>query len=68
MTASKNENLGVEVAVAQNDIETIKNDIADIKDKLDSRYITRLEGKAASWVIGIVLAILAIWTGLKSNS
>lgn len=58
------------LAVAANDIKSIKDDISEIKAILssqDEHYITRLEGKAAAWVIAITFALLGLWMQLKSK-
>jgi hypothetical protein len=63
MTKQESENL----AVAMNDINTIKDDIKEIKNILkgeDNRFLTRQEARAAGWVIGIALTALGIWVNL----
>lgn len=65
---TKNEQ--TELAVAMNDIQTIKDDIREIKDILrnqEKRFITRLEGKAAAWIISVAFAALAIWATLQGG-
>lgn len=49
------------LAVAVNDISTMKDDIKEIKEMLqdqDRRFVTRAELKISQWVIGFVISAI----------
>ena len=58
------------LAVAVNDISTMKDDIKEIKEMLqdqDRRFVTRAELKISQWVFGIILTALAVFLSLKDH-
>jgi len=69
------------LAVAINDISTMKDDIKEIKDLLkaqdtkfasfvdasEKRFVTRAELKISQWVFGFVISALAIFLSLKDH-
>ena len=59
-----------DVAVAVNDISTMKEDIKEIKELLkaqDSRFVTRAELKITQWVFGFIVAGIALWLNLTDH-
>lgn len=63
-----------QLAVAMNDISTMKDDITEIKNLLkaqdekfakfveasEKKFITRVEAKVAAWIIGIAISVVTI--------
>lgn len=80
MTTTNNE-IGERLAVATNDIKTMKDDIKEIKDLLkaqdtkfasfvdasEKRFVTRAELKISQWVFGFVISALALFLSLKDH-
>lgn len=78
-TISKEQN--ERLAVAVNDISTMKDDIKEIKenqqaqsekfdkfiDSLDRRFVTRNELKITQWVFGFIVAGIALWLNLTDH-
>jgi hypothetical protein len=57
-----------QLAVATNDIKTIKGDLKDIKALLltyDERFITRREAKVANWLFGFMVSALVLWQSMQ---
>ena len=70
MPRKKAENHKVELAVMANDIKNIKDDVSEIKDKLDNQYVTKTEfepvKKVVYGIVGLILtAVIAALIGLS---
>lgn len=78
-TISKEQN--ERLAVAVNDISTMKDDIKEIKenqqaqsekfdkfiDSMDKRFVSRAELKITQWVFGFIIASVALWLNLTNH-
>lgn len=70
MTERETTKMIKDVAVAVNDISTMKEDIKEIKELLkaqDSRFVTRAELKITQWVFGFIVAGIALWLNLTDH-
>lgn len=70
-----------ELAVAMNDITTMKDDIKEIKDSLaafikgynadkdslSKKFITRAEAVAIGTAFGVVITLVTLWINLKDT-
>lgn len=55
--------VGIHVAYMRAELNQVKEILASE----DKRFITRLEGKAASWVIGVAFAVLTVWSAVRGS-
>ena len=58
------------LAVAVNDISTMKDDIKEIKEMLqdqDRRFVTRAELKITQWVFGFVISAVALYLNFSNH-
>lgn len=58
------------LAVAVNDISTMKDDIKEIKEILqdqDRRFVTRAELKISQWVIGFAISAVTFFIVMKDK-
>ena len=58
------------LAVAVNDISTMKDDIKEIKEMLqdqDRRFVTRAELKISQWAIGFIISAITIFFLIKDR-
>jgi tetrahydromethanopterin S-methyltransferase subunit A len=58
------------LAIAMNDISSIKDDIKEIKELLktqDDKYISRLEGKVAGVIVGLALTAITVFFQIKDH-
>lgn len=69
-----NTKLKEDIAVAKNDIATIKDNQKEQKEKLDqiiqmldSRFVTRAELKITQWVFGFVISAVALYLNFSNH-
>lgn len=53
-------------AATATDVAELKRDMKALQNNLDNRYLTRREGRAVNWVIGLAVVMLTIWENFKS--